>query len=260
MSTTSQRVLPLRPGLELTVREWGEGPCVLLLHGGPGPDSLTPLAEHLALRHRVIVPVHPGWDDTRRPSELDSVPRLADVYLDLLDHLEADPVALVGTSFGGWIAAETILRDQGRRIGRLVLMDAIGPAMPGHRIAVPGQGPGTQSAPAGPVPPSAATGQSGPPRGPSPASLAALRAYAGPDMQDPGLLERIKAVTRPVLVVWGENDQVVSSAYGRTYADAFHDARFALIPGAGHLPIREEPDATFAAIDGFLDADGPAPV
>ncbi|MFD0021227.1 alpha/beta fold hydrolase [Streptomyces sp. NPDC058382] len=237
-------------GAELDVRVTGDGPPVLLLHGAPGPDSVQPVADHLAGRHRVIAPTHPGWDGTERPAGLDSVGGLAEICLALLDELGTGPVALVGTSFGGWIAAETVLRDRDRRIERLVLMDAIGPLVPGHPIAVPGGGPG------GPIPPQAPGGApSGPPPGvgPQPAAMAALRAYAGADMRDPGLLGRLRAVTCPVLVVWGENDRVASPDFGRAYAAAFGDARFELIAGAGHLPVREQPAATFAVLDGFLD-------
>jgi hypothetical protein len=40
---------------------------------------------------------------------------------------------------------------------------------------------------------------------------------------------------------------VVSAGFGRAYA--LPNARFELIPGGGHLPMREAPDETFAAID-----------
>ncbi|MGW7001585.1 alpha/beta fold hydrolase [Streptomyces sp. NPDC054933] len=249
-SPTTQRTLPLRSGLKLTVRESGTGSPVLLLHGAAGPDSITALADHLAARHRVIVPVHPGWDDTQCPEQLGSVADLAEAYLSLLDHLGQGPVAVLGSSFGGWIASEMALRGQDRRINQLILMNAIGPALPGHPVAVPGQ------ARSGPAQRAQAGTESGQPtqprRGPSPAALAALRAYTGPDMQDPDLLPRLKSVQLPVLVVWGENDPVVSPAFGRAYANAFPHARFALIPDAGHIPTREQPETTFAILDRFL--------
>lgn len=249
MSPPTTRRTVTVSGVRLDVRVTSEGPPVLLLHGAPGPDSVHPVAAHLADRHRVIAPTHPGWDGTGRPAGLDSVVGLAEIYMALLDQLGTGPVAVLGTSFGGWIAAEAVVRDQGRRVERLVLMDAIGPVVPGHPIAVPGRGPG------GPIPQqSPAGGPSGPPPGgPQPAAMEALRAYAGADMRDPGLLERLQAVSCPVLVVWGENDQVASPDYGRAYAAAFGDARFELITGAGHLPMREQPAATFAVLDGFLD-------
>jgi pimeloyl-ACP methyl ester carboxylesterase len=53
-------------------------------------------------------------------------------------------------------------------------------------------------------------------------------------------------------VIWGANDTVVTPDFGRAYAAAFPHAQFELIPGAGHLPIREEPEAVFTALDHFL--------
>ncbi|HEV8191692.1 MAG TPA: hypothetical protein VGP82_09440, partial [Ktedonobacterales bacterium] len=43
---------------------------------------------------------------------------------------------------------------------------------------------------------------------------------------------------------------------GATYAGAFPNARFELIKDAGHLPQIEQPTATFAAIDAYMDAWG----
>lgn len=253
MATPTTRQLLLRPGLLLTVREHGHGhgASVLLLHGGPGPDSLTPLAEHLVTRHRVLLPTHPGWDDTRRLPALTSVADLAEAYLELLRQLDLPPVAVVGSSFGGWVAAEMALRDTGGQLSRLVLMNAIGPAVPGHRVLAPVP----RTDPGGPAAAQPTGGPSGASRpGPSsPAGLAAMYEYTGPLLQDAGLLDRLKAAAQPVLVVWGEDDTVVSPDFGRAYAAAFPDARFEPIAGASHLPIREQPTATFAAIDAFLD-------
>lgn len=250
-SPTAQRTLTLGPDLVVTVRESGAGSPVLLLHGAAGPASITALAEHLATRYRVIVPVHPGWNGTPHPEQLGSVADLAEAYLTLLDVLGSGPAAVLGSSFGGWIATEMALRGQGRLIDQLILMNALGPTVPGHPVTVPG--PARDSAPQ-----HARTGtQSGQPaapsrRGPSPAALASLRAYTGPDMQDPNLLARLNGFRFPVLVLWGENDPVADQAYGRAYADAFPHARFALVPGAGHIPTREQPEATFTILDGFL--------
>ncbi|GAA2325979.1 alpha/beta hydrolase [Streptomyces cuspidosporus] len=241
MTAPLQRTVPLRPGLDLDLREAGSsGSPVLVLHGGPGPSSITPLIDHLAPDHRVVAPTHPGWEGTVRPDVLDCVPALAAAYLDLLGHLGWNDVTVIGTSFGGWVATQTVLDDREGRISRLVLMDAIGPVIPGQQITVP----------AGP--PAPAAGGPAPQGGPSAQSMAAMRAYAGPAMADSGLLPRLSTVTCPVLVIWGTDDTVVSPGFGRAYAAAFPHARFELIPGAGHLPIREKPETVFTHLDSFL--------
>ncbi|WP_411129119.1 alpha/beta fold hydrolase [Streptomyces sp. x-19] len=241
MTASPQRTIPVRPGLDLDVREAGtRGGQVLVLHGGPGPSSISPLIGHLAPDHRVVAPTHPGWEGTVRPDDLDSVPALAAAYLDLLGHLGLNDVTVIGASFGGWVATQTVLDDREGRISRLVLMDAIGPVIPGQQVTVP----------AGPPAPAAAG--SAPQGGPFAQSMAAMRAYAGPGMGDAGMLPRLSTVTCPVLVIWGADDAVVTPDFGRAYAAAFPHARFELIPGAGHLPIREKPETVFPHLDSFL--------
>jgi pimeloyl-ACP methyl ester carboxylesterase len=45
---------------------------------------------------------------------------------------------------------------------------------------------------------------------------------------------------------------VINVDFGRRYASALRGARFEMIPGAGHVPMRDAPSATFAILDAFL--------
>ncbi|WP_086707453.1 alpha/beta fold hydrolase [Streptomyces antimycoticus] len=231
------------PGLPLTVRDAGAGRPVLVLHGGGGPASVTDIVDHFATTSRVLAPTHPGWEDTPRPEWFSDVGDLVETYLDLLDDRDLRDVLVVGVSFGGWIAAEMTVRDRARRVGGLVIMGAFGPHVEGHELRFP-------TAPPGP-PPGQGSGAPAPRRGPSPAALQALTAYAGPTRSDPKLLHRLARVSVPALAVWGEQDTVVPPDFGRAYAAAIPGARFELVPGAGHIPTREAPEVTFAAIDAF---------
>ncbi|ADJ46893.1 hydrolase [Amycolatopsis mediterranei S699] len=206
--------------------------AVLVLHGGSGPRSVTSIVEHFAPRARVLAPTHPGWSGTPRPDVFTGVDDLALAYLDLLDDEDLADVVVVGSSFGGWVAAELAVRDRGRRVGRLVLLDAIGPEIAGHPLRLPQPPPGAP--------------------GPDPADLAALRTYAGPGLADPKLLRRLARVRVPALLLWGEDDVVVPPAFGKAYAAAFPDARFEPVAGAGHLPALQAPERTFDLIDEFL--------
>jgi pimeloyl-ACP methyl ester carboxylesterase len=83
-------------------------------------------------------------------------------------------------------------------------------------------------------------------------NLAALAIYCGAGkMPSPTLRDRLKAVQKPALVVWGESDRVVTPAYGRVFAEAFSNGRFELIRECGHLPQIEQPAQLLAAIDTF---------
>jgi len=256
----SRRVLQPHPDLSLTLIETGQGRPALVLHGGAGPDSVEDVVARLARGCRVLAPTHPGWDDTPRPEWFNGVDDLAITYLDLLEDRNLSDVVVLGSSFGGWVAAEMAVRDRGRRIGHLVLMDAIGPHIPGFEIRPPGPrgpgAPGDSEAPGGPggpdpQPAAPAAGQT-PRRGPSREAMEALQTYGGPSLSDPKLLRRLPRVHTPVLAVWGSEDTVVTPDFGRAYAAAFPHARFEVIPGGGHIPTREAPEATFAVIDTFL--------
>lgn len=73
-----------------------------------------------------ITPVHPGWDGTHRPEWLTGIDDLALAYLDHLRDRRLRDVLVVGSSIGGWTAAEMAVRDAGAIISGLVLIDPVG--------------------------------------------------------------------------------------------------------------------------------------
>ena len=80
------------------------------------------------------------------------------------------------------------------------------------------------------------------------ANRAALAVYGGESMTDPGLRARLAGLAAPVLVVWGQADQIVDLDYGRAYAAAIPGAQFRVLPQAGHLPQLETPAALAQAV------------
>ena len=57
---------------------------------------------------------------------------------------------------------------------------------------------------------------------------------------------------KPLLVIRGAKSDLLSAAAVEKMASAAPDAKFAVIPGVGHAPTLNEPEA-IAAIDDFLD-------
>ena len=57
-----------------------------------------------------------------------------------------------------------------------------------------------------------------------------------PYMHDPALAHWLHRITRPTLVLWGEEDGIVTPAYGERLAAALPNARFELIAERGALP------------------------
>src|SRR6478735_4220433 len=112
-------------GIELEVLRRGAGPPVLLLHG---MDTVHPKARVLDLlgaHAEVIAPSSPGFGDTRRPPDFDTIYDLVHLYLAVIDELTYDKLALVGLSFGGWLSAE-VAAACSHKLSRLVLVDSLG--------------------------------------------------------------------------------------------------------------------------------------
>lgn len=244
--------------LELTVTERGQGHPVLLLHGGGGPLTVTAWADRFAAAEHahVFTPVHPGFNATPRPATLDSIAGLAATYVALLDALDLQDVTVVGNSIGGWITAEMALLPS-PRVSSYVLVDAVGIEVPGHPVTdffslTPAElaelsyhDPQTYGIDPAKLPPQVREAMAG--------NRVALEAYAGRAMTDPTLAGRLSAVNTPTLVVWGEADRIGDPDFGRAFADAIPGAQFTMLPGTGHLPQIETPDALIKTVWTFAD-------
>jgi pimeloyl-ACP methyl ester carboxylesterase len=54
--------------------------------------------------------------------------------------------------------------------------------------------------------------------------------------------------------VWGADDGIVTTDYGRSFAGSIPGAKFEVIDGAAHLPHLEQPDAFGTLVGGFLQS------
>jgi pimeloyl-ACP methyl ester carboxylesterase len=256
VAVADTRTVHLDPDLPITLLEAGRGRPALVLHGGGGPATVAGIAAHLADTFHVFTRTHPGWDGSERPERLRTVADLAGAYLDLLGAEDLRDVLVVGSSMGGWLAAEMALGDEDHRITRLVLVDAVGVHVEGEPIrdffALDARGVAEYSfhdADRFYVDPATVPAEQAAIRQ---ANMATMRILAGDSMHDPGLLGRLGRIDVPTLVIWGDSDRIVTPGYGRAMADAFANARFAVITDAGHLPHLEQPAATFEVLDAFL--------
>jgi len=64
--------------------------------------------------------------------------------------------------------------------------------------------------------------------------------------------ENLRKIAVPVSLVWGEADTVTPIAQGRHIAELTRARSLKLLPGVGHIPHIEDPDAFLAALDGAL--------
>src|ERR1700720_1002904 len=112
-------------GTPLELVERGQGRPLLFLHAGEGLAPERPWLDLLSRRYRVIAPWHPGYGNSPLIDGSGSVDDLAYLYLDLAAELGLDDAGLVGACFGGWVAAEMMVRSSAR-FSHLVLVDPLG--------------------------------------------------------------------------------------------------------------------------------------
>ena len=247
-------------GVTLEIVERGQGRPILWLHGEDGLDPGAPFLDLLAAHGRVVAPSHPGFGHSPDVGHIDSVDDLSYLYLDLLAERDLRDVILIGSSMGGWIAAEMAVKSSDR-VGALVLVAPLGIKI-GDRE--------TRDIPdIFALPPDEVTRLQY--RDPARASLdhsklsddqltviarnreaTALYAWE-PYFHNPKLRRWLHRITVPTLLLWGADDRFVTAAYyGAAYRGAIPGARFETIDRAGHFPHVEEPTAFVERVRAFL--------
>ena len=244
--------------IELEVLRRGAGRPVVLLHGLHTVDPRARFLELLGRTAEIIAPSHPGFGHSSRPADFETVYDLVHFYLEVLEALPYEKVALMGFSFGGWLAAEVAVKCR-HRIDKLVLVDAFG-------IKV-----GDRETPdildVFNTSPQEVLRRSwhDPRMAPDPNAMtddelvararnwdAACLYGWHPYMYNPQLKRWLRRITVPALVVWGASDGIVKPSYGRAYSALIPGARFELIERAGHHPEIEQAEAFADVVGRFL--------
>jgi pimeloyl-ACP methyl ester carboxylesterase len=245
--------------IELEVIRRGAGRPVLLLHGMQNVDPRARFLDLLSRRAEIIVPSHPGFGHSPRPADFDTVYDLVHLYLDLLEALPYERVALVGLSFGGWLAAEIAVQCC-HRIDRLVLVDAFGIKISDREtpdiLDVFNTSPQEVQRRSWHDP-----GKWAPDFNTMSDDELVVRAQNWealclygwhPYMYNPQLKRWLHRIVVPTLVLWGASDEIVQPSYGRAYSALIPGARFELIAEAGHHPEIEQPEAFADRVAAFL--------
>lgn len=260
-------------GSRLAVSDRGSGPPVLL-HPGLGYATwcwhrLVPL---LAGRWRVITVDPRGTGRSDRPEGPRSIADMADDLARVTRALDAAPAHLVGHSMGGYVVQSAALRhpDVVRSVA-LVATSAGGP----DSLPVPTETAEAWRRAAGSPPEEFA-------RATFHYSFRPGWPDARPDRYEEDLAARlehptppdqwrhqydacgaflaagspVEDIAAPVLVVHGTADRVVPVDNAHLTSRRRPDATLALLDGAGHNLMLEEPEALAATLERFLDAVG----
>jgi pimeloyl-ACP methyl ester carboxylesterase len=240
----------------------GEGSPVLFLHGAAGVGPWGPFYEALAKRHRLIAPVHPGFGPGEAyPAWLSTVSDMARFYVDMLREAGLEKVHLVGSSLGGWIAAELAALER-TRLASVTLIAPAGMIVDEHPI--PDMFSWTPEQLVRNVYHSEAIANlvmSRPMSDDERAALMASRAATGKLIRamnagDHSLPDRLGSISAPVQIVWGDDDRITPSPYASLWEKAIPGARLDLIADCGHLPHIEKPGETAALVGRFIEQNG----
>ena len=248
----------------LTAVRTGSGPDLVVLHSLLADRfAFDPVLPALAAKHRVTLFNLPGFHGSQ-PTPL----ALMDAYIacieDGFDEFGiANDAVLIGNGFGGTVALAFALAHP-ERISKLVVSDAAACfpdegrqqfAVMAQKVADGGLG---------------AIAEIAAKRVFSPAYLAAhpeliderKRVLMGIEpkafqaackiLQEADLTPLLHRLKTPTLVVCGEFDQATPPALNKAIADKVPGARYVELPGCGHCPPLEQPDAFLAAIKDFV--------
>jgi pimeloyl-ACP methyl ester carboxylesterase len=249
-----------------------DAPALILVHGfGGAKEDFADHVRALAQEYRVVVFDHRGHgeSDSPRAASAYSLDRLTRDTLVVADALGMTTFQLLGHSMGGMVAIRLML-DEPERVDALVLMDtAAGPpptldpdlVRVGAEVAVR-DGMATLRVLLDELDPLGSEAYRRVVRERpgfeeyaqhkwstlSPVMWSELAVEIA-TQQD--RLPRLAAVTSPVLVIVGEQDQAfIEPSFA--LADTIPDARLVVVPEAGHSPQFENPVVWFAAVAGFL--------
>lgn len=247
-------------GMELETVRRGGGRPILLLHGFQTINSGAYFLDLLSQHGEIIAPSSPGFANSPRPRDFDTVYDLVHLYLELLDTLPGDKVVLIGFSFGGWLAAEVAVTC-GHRLDKLILVDPLGIKISDREtpdiLDIFNRSPGEVRR----------KGWHDPDRfAPDFDAMSdeALVVYARnrealclyawhPYMYNSQLPRWLGRIKVPTLLLWGENDQIATPDYGRAYSRLIPGSRFELIAAAGHHPEIEQPEVFVERVFRFLE-------
>ncbi len=233
-------------------------PPLVFLHGAGGHTGWMAFLEELSTRFEVFAPEHPGFGQSDDPPWLDEAGDLAYFHLDLLAALGLDRVHLMGTSLGGWIAAELAVRSTAH-LASLTLVSAVGITANGEPIPDIFRMPVEENLRRFYADPKRASRRLGDLAKADMSIVAKNRATVmrlayRPRFHNPALAKWLHRIDVPTLLLWGAEDGLVPPAFGEAYQALIPGARLTVLPQAGHAPFDEQKDAFLAAFLDFIDS------
>lgn len=246
-------------GTEVQMFSGGSGPALLYIHGAGGSSGWAPYHEELARNHTVYAPSLPGFNGTARPGWVSTITDVAHFTQDLVRTLGLERYILMGSSMGGWVAAEMAAMGDSNIRG-LVLIDAAGIKpqnseiseifMVGSETRLQQRFYDTSQVEnyeqyARELTPEEANQDHA-------NREMASRLCWRPYLHNPSLPHYLGKVSTPALVVWGRQDAIIPVECGELYQQALGNATLRVIDHCGHSPQIEKPEEFHGAVAEFL--------
>jgi 3-oxoadipate enol-lactonase len=251
------------PGRTVDIVSVGEGPDLVLLHSLLiDRSAFSRVVPSLATDRRVHLVALPGFDGSSAagPGIEDHADRIAEA-LRVLDLGSGS--AVLGNGFGGFVATALAARH-GALFEKLLLVDTAARfpqqarsafALMAEKVAAGGMGAVAEIAARrifheaylADHPEAIAERRTVLMRFNPDAFITACRALERVDLSS-----MLSHVVNPTLVVVGELDAATPLDLARQLAQGIRGANFVLLPGCGHCPPLEQPEAFLAAIGPFL--------
>jgi 3-oxoadipate enol-lactonase len=242
----------------------GDGPTLVLLHSLlAGPSSFDRVVPQLSKRVRVVVPELPGFG--RSPAAPGGLVGAADVVADAVRKVAPNEKPIVlGNGYGGFVVLQMALRHPGIA-SRLVFADC------GARFSEPGREAFRNMAKGAAA------------KGLEAIADVAMRRLFAPDFQaaHPELiaerraaflatnldvfqtacndmaaldvLDQLKNVATPALVMVGEQDEATPPEMSVALAKGLPDAKLQILPGCAHVPQLQDPEKFLAVLLPFIE-------
>ena len=231
--------------VSLHYRTFGDGPPVVLLHGGLGSiEQFGGQIGALAAGHRVIAIDSRGHGRSTRGTTGISYRQMAEDVVAVLDHLAIDRAAVVGWSDGGVVGLELAIRFPAR-VDRVVVLgtnyDLAGMKSAGGAATVSKY--------------FARAVAAYKKLSPAPEQLAAFRKdLRAMWKSQPTYTEaELAGIRAPLLVLHGDHDEIVRRDHAEKLAALVPGARFTALADTSHFALWQDADGFNRAVVAFLD-------
>jgi pimeloyl-ACP methyl ester carboxylesterase len=252
----------------------GQGPPLVLVHGTPWSSfSWRHIIPALALSYTVYYYDLIGYGQSEKRAGQDvSLGAQNQIFVELLDHWDLKAPFVAGHDFGGATLLRAHLLD-GRDFQKMALIDPVALSPWGSpffeqvrkHADVFAELPATihealvvayvRGALHRPMDEATLAGIVQPWRG-ADGQAAFYRQIAQAEQSHTREIEpRYPQISRPVLLLWGEQDRWIPPARGRELHEMIPTSQFHLLPGAGHLVQEDAPALLAAHLLRFLAAD-----